>query len=231
MKSGAFCKKTIHSTSCATYSQMTDYSKKESSLDVEIMFAKYNHEEKNEKGNVTTDEKDSFSYSSTTTCQGQVDVTSLCGDIFGDENQPIPIEYDLFPIWEISQLKNNFSDITIERIETFFTNIYDALNTCKNDKCNAHGVCTLDIDNSWDGSTFSKLLNNDDGSYFCFCQEGYYGNDCSSTEPYSNDNGCGNGNSPTPKPTKGPNGVSYYKYMYSIFAIFILIFFFLVVYV
>eukprot|EP01083_Nonionella_stella_P125699 380203_1 len=98
MKSGAFCKKTIHSTSCATYSQMTDYSKEESSLDVEIMFAKYN------KANAT-DSTYSFSYSSIITCQGQVDVTSQCGDIFGDENQPIPIEYDLFPIWEISQLK------------------------------------------------------------------------------------------------------------------------------
>eukprot|EP01084_Bolivina_argentea_P042523 78398_1 len=99
-----------------------------------------------------------------TDCSGEVFISSICGDMFGTQNQPVLVGYTLKPVWEIGLFEQYqvANDSMLEVLDS----IGLAGIECALKQCGGLGVCAAnhafwntDKYLHWDGYDFSAFWN------------------------------------------------------------------------
>jgi len=201
-QTGATCKETAYSSSKSSRSEVSDFQKHVSSTTVDFLFFHFDSEASTETQTSGTWENDVDYEFADIYCKGEVDYTSSCGGLTGAANNPVVVSHALLSIFDIDTVAQRLSNETMARVDSFFERLYQSLNNCSATFCSSNGTCSLSgqiwsdsFIESWDDTDFPLLwdTNEDTDSYYCFCNDDRFGNDCSLTENcllYGADDGC-----------------------------------------
>eukprot|EP01083_Nonionella_stella_P118520 353842_1 len=194
MQTGAVCKETAFASSQSTMNQVSDFRQHVVSHSSGFLF--YHSESQSSSETDTSDTYDNgLAYQfDDIYCKGEVQDTSACGGVTGTNNNPVIISYELLSIFDIEKVVSLLGNETMVIVTSFFQNLYNSMYECSHQYCSSNGVCTLNediwnsefIDNTWDGIDFSMLWNIEDTTTnYCFCNDGWFGNDCSQSSDCS----------------------------------------------
>eukprot|EP01083_Nonionella_stella_P167731 564490_1 len=193
MQTGAVCKETAFASSKSSMNEVSDFQNHVASDSSGFLFYTSESESSSETEKSGTYDNGVEYQFDNIYCKGEVD-SSACGGITGTNNNPVVISYELLSIFDIEEVVSLLQNDTMLIVTGFFQNLYDSMYECSHQYCNSNGTCTLDeyvwnsefIENTWDGIDFSMLWNiKDTSNYYCFCNDGWFGNDCSQSSDCS----------------------------------------------